>query len=521
MVTAPVGNSSATIDEERQVCIAFAVGWQVAELYYAPVAEASRQPHNETGLVRVSNLGPADVERLRLEQIREGLQKLDAAANEAVPLIDASLARTSGVVPETRAEELHEAVLIDLTASDFRLGKAYSIGCALATTTMVPRFPRTTKDPRPIYQEQFDPKQLQDVYGWIADLKTVLPNHAAYATSWSLQQWQWWVSRADPEEDWDQVDLTLRRQGQQWRALLSGERQPKDLLTAMSYVDAAKGLSARLGRTIGAFVSRYKGFVFGSLLLLGALVGGLSYWASQGENAKATWAGITAVVGLIGGWRGVSGTLGRSLGTAEEPLWDAELDGVIAQRVVLLPPGAAIVPPLPEEVGVLQGDAQPHPLWVDPDSLDVGVTGHNYNKAIRLRGGTPPYRIKLKRSYSKLRNHFPLGYRRLPPGFHLTASDEGRVGIRRLAPRRSLLRKSGDIPVADESGMVSTLWVSGISTRSRQHTVRVHVSDSSTPKQYARRHLLIDIRSPKTNTVEETSASGQGGFSYSDRESDD
>jgi hypothetical protein len=169
---------------------------------------------------------------------------------------------------------------------------------------------------------------------------------------------------------------------------------------------------------------------------------------------------------------------------------------VVAEQIVHLPPGAAVIPQTPEDVGILEGDVQPHPLFIEPDSLKEGAVETPFAGTILVSGGIPPYRVKLKRSfrlsYGSLRP-------RLPRGFHLKKPKAG-VKPKNPGPRS----KPEDANAAAQNGAlarvptirVPTLQVEGQSLRAIRRTLRVYVSDASTPKQRARRQLILDIRGP-------------------------
>src|SRR4029453_13512495 len=74
-----------------------------------------------------------------------------------------------------------------LTAADFRLGKAYGLGRALAQTALLPdaKHPET-------FQQTFARFRLDNLLGWLADLRSAFPPHAAEAVSGSLQAWAAW-----------------------------------------------------------------------------------------------------------------------------------------------------------------------------------------------------------------------------------------------------------------------------------------------------------------------------------------
>lgn len=356
--------------ERTTVTIAFATGWHMAELYHSPVPTTIGAPARGY-LVGISKLTVAQRFALHLAQVEVGvtgllpgdplLQRLsELAARPPVP--DDDRGAVSG-----RIANLHEDLLVRLCAVDATSGKAYGLGRALAETVLLPRLAEIPAqddaklpDPDTVYKAQFDPDRLANLYGWLADLKSLLPDHSAYAVSWSLQQWAQWVNGTAHPTAEKSARARLRRQGEQWRALLSAERQGKDLLTALDYVDAAKGLSAGLGRAIGAFVSRYRGtVVLGATAILGVL-GGLVAAAVMTDDLTYLWGGVTALLGAAGGWRGLSGTLGKGLRTVEPFLWESELDRAIADQIVLLPDTAVQTSQPPDSIGLLKADKSNH-----------------------------------------------------------------------------------------------------------------------------------------------------------------
>jgi hypothetical protein len=358
------------IDPASTVPIAFAVGWQMAELFHGSIAteEPTKPTKPPEDLPGLSRLHPLQINLLHLEQVGRGLADLlgsdVSAVAGAVDAVRQSLPAATGHEAETEVKiaALHELALTALTVADFRLGKAYGLGRALAETALLPCMAEPM-DRVSVYRDKLRPGRLQNLYQWLADLKTALPDHASYVVSWSLRQWENWM--VDPRiagttVDWNAdghgINSAMRRQGKQWRAILSGERDCRDWLTAFSYVDAAKGLSSELGRTVGAFVSRYKGTVAVFVVGLVAIAGGIAFAAVISGNAKWLWAEITAVVGAVGGWKGISGTLGRGLKAVEEPLWQSELDAVIASKVMFLPKGAMVAKQFSNQVGLLPAD---------------------------------------------------------------------------------------------------------------------------------------------------------------------
>jgi len=342
----------------EQVPQAFALGWQMAELYNSPVPPANTPSPAApdplpTHLPGLSHLRDITIVKLHLDQVDAGVTNiLGHSLNEVTAARDA-LANDRDQF-RARIFDLHTALLTALTVDDFRLGKAYGLGRALAETALLPM--ASDQDRPAVFKEKFGLHRLGNIFRWLADLKTPLPDHAAYAVSKTLHEWAEWVAKAEPERLDTSINPFLRRQSEQWRSLLSGERLAVDLLTANDYVEAGKELSSRLGHTIGAYISHYWKIIVSVLLVILVIVGGIVAATIASGNSKWLWAGLTAVVGAIGGWKGVTATLGKAMKVVEPPLWESELDAAIGNRVLFLPTGPPRTSSLTDDVGLLVAD---------------------------------------------------------------------------------------------------------------------------------------------------------------------
>ena len=258
---------------------------------------------------------------------------------------------------------LHSSLLSTLTAADFRLGKAYGLGRALAETALLSR----AEDPA-TFDDSFHPFRLRRLETWLSDLKSAFPDHASEGVRGSLRVWAMWVRkptieiwstpdgkvvetrRLDPTSAGDRrrVNRAIRRQGQVWRSMLSGEKLGVDLLSTEHYIQAAEHLIDRLGDLVGRFVKRYRYWVAGAVVLVAALLVGAVVLSRSAAVATA----VAAVAGTVGlSWKGVGGTLGKALARAERPLWDAQLDASIAIAATRLP----------QQVRRSAGDTKPDP----------------------------------------------------------------------------------------------------------------------------------------------------------------
>jgi hypothetical protein len=102
---------------------------------------------------------------------------------------------------------LHVDLLVGLTAADFRLGKAYGLGRALADTC-APSHGQSVDELRKSVRSHLDPHRALVLVGWLDDLKTVLPDHAGQSVSDSLQRWIRWGEEAGLD---DATEKEVRR----------------------------------------------------------------------------------------------------------------------------------------------------------------------------------------------------------------------------------------------------------------------------------------------------------------------
>ena len=346
------------------VVAAFVLGWHVAELFHANVpGTAQRRPTNVDRLTGIGELDPLSRARLLLAQVRvdlavawrfgrSGPERPDTGPVQA--LLEADV-RQPGQL-RVAVAELHRQLLMALTAADFRLGKAYGLGRALAQTALLP----DAKQPE-TFRRTFARFRLDNLLGWLGDLRSAFPPHAAEAVSGSLQAWAAWsdaptLGRAvdDPgpalarrprrptarSVDWsaapdrESVTRALHRQGQLWRAVLSGERDGLDLLSTDDYLWAADQLLGHLRRLTVRFLRR---FWLTTTAVAAILVAALVVVVVV-RAAPATIAAVLAAAGAIGiTWKGAASGLGRVLAQAQRPLWDSELDVAVANAVTWLP----------------------------------------------------------------------------------------------------------------------------------------------------------------------------------------
>ncbi|MBV9166021.1 MAG: hypothetical protein JO321_04450 [Solirubrobacterales bacterium] len=310
---------------DPRVSTAFALGWQMAELYRPDARRrASPRPGHLPGL---SSLTAAEWRDIGLDQLQAGLAKLRGSIEDVgleVPKVDAlrtTLAKLADPIERGKSiRAFHVNLLCTLIAADYRLGKSYGLGRALADTTREP----------PDYKAELDTGRVNTLCAWVRDLDTAFPPHSARAVADSLEAWSEWAKDRPGGDPGDPTVRKLRAQGRLWRSMLSGEKRATDMLETLDFVHAAEGMVQRTGRLVRDFLKHYGWLV---ALIVALFLGGVAAMAVFG-NPAAIASGAAAVIASIGiSWKGVGSSLGRGLARVEDPLWGAELDDVIYSRI--------------------------------------------------------------------------------------------------------------------------------------------------------------------------------------------
>ena len=156
----------------------------------------------------------------------------------------------------------------------------------------------------------------------------MLPPHAAHPVAQSLEAWSRWTQ--EQSGDGGDTQHKLPAQGRLWRSLLSGEKEPTEVLEIGDYLSAGEGMLQRNGELAGEFLRHYWRLVSIAIVLLG-----LGIWLIVGPGSGLA-AGLGAAtiftsVGLT--WKGLGTSLGKAGAHVEEPLWQAELDQAIYERI--------------------------------------------------------------------------------------------------------------------------------------------------------------------------------------------
>jgi hypothetical protein len=332
---------------DRGVCDAVALGWQVAQLFHSPVYRgAATDPERARRLAQLPGRAqfPGASQSAWLgEQIQSQALALLTTPPQAVrdALSDVlTLLTDPGRNREATLDAvftLHCRLLQALTVADFRLGKAYGLGRAMAETAILPADASTDKNREQQFTSMLEAGRVITVKDWLADLKSLLPDHVAYAVSRSLQDWQEWAAGNSAAGEsaagnWNPARSAMRVQGRIWRELLTGEKAAQDILSMSDYLAtgrrAATRVITRLWWAIALAIVLIPVVIFvGSHLHaippLVRLAGGIAWLAA----AASIWL------------KGAAALVGPGLVHAQGWLWQTELDGAVAAAATRLPPG--------------------------------------------------------------------------------------------------------------------------------------------------------------------------------------
>jgi hypothetical protein len=345
---------------DPNVSAAFALGWHMSELYERHLPADKRKPVDLPGLGDLRKQRPL---ALVINQVEVGVRALEGLVTEAG--LDPIVLTDVKVLSERKTDAdpvlaTHARLLTELTATDPRIGKAYGLGRALADSCQEP-------NDLDGLRKALSPYRIANLLRWLDDLASALPAHAAHSVATSLGRWRdalyppndgrvqismnplktwrsWQERRRRPKalattgaEKVDETVKALRRQGELWRALLSGEKQGQDMLEVDNYLDAGRQLLSQTAAIVRGLIRRMPLLASAVAVLVG---GGI--WLLSKGNSGHWVAGATSVLAGLGlTWKGLGSAFGQLAGKLEQPLWGAVLDDAIADAITLLPDNTA------------------------------------------------------------------------------------------------------------------------------------------------------------------------------------
>jgi hypothetical protein len=299
------------------------------------------RPTARVPLPTVNELGRGDRVELAIEQLEALMTKQLVEAlkppKDQSP-ITAGEVRTAwkeAAPPFTRfrqtLESLHVRVLTRLSVADRRLGSAYSLGRSLSDTCWLP------KD-KGDFDRFFNKYRLARVKGWLTNLgPSAIPALSTEAVSQGLDHWAAWVA-VNGSSDWttqlETVRYAARAQGDQWRALLAGDKDPRQYLTPESYVQAGEAALRRAGRIVWRVVAHFWVPLLAVLLAMG---GALYLAISFASGSAKFWSSLVSLVAGLGvTGKSVQASARQLASDAGRPLLDlAEADAIGWNATVL------------------------------------------------------------------------------------------------------------------------------------------------------------------------------------------
>jgi hypothetical protein len=314
-------------DPDWRVSEAFALGWQMSEIY-RPDAPEQAPPIQAGDLPDLSQLSSSDWDEIGLYQLQAGISKLSEAiivAGLTVPDAERFSARLRPLTGEDRTDALkrfHIDLLATFTAADFRLGKAYGLGRALADAT---RFPVN-------YHVELQSSRVSVLTAWIRDLASAFPPHASRSVADSIERWGAWAANTPQAGEATEAKILphLQPQGRVWRSLLSGEKRSVDTLAQIDYLTAGEISLKNAGSLARRFLRHY---AWACLAALALLVAGIVVILVAGNPAGIVSGAVAILAGLGFGWKTIGTSLGAAATRVEAPLWGAALDEVIYERI--------------------------------------------------------------------------------------------------------------------------------------------------------------------------------------------
>jgi hypothetical protein len=354
-----------------EVRAAFRLGWSMGLLYTRRVPDKP-QPRGQAPvrLPGMSDLRQGESIDCDLAAIAASIGALSrgtADTGVALPSVaDAQMCFAKigedGAVERFRLAlfELHVGLLRSLTAAGPRLGDAYDLGRALAELSrlpagrqldrLAPQLTRRLRQPSgdgaaPVpptvpelhtawLRERFGRHRISSLCARLADLSSALPDHTGGAVASSLELFGRQVrdaTRSAPAAlNWDRTTTTLERQGRLWRSLLTGDKSIHDVLKPQDYVTIARCWFATSKALLWAYLKHFWWLALVVALLLLIAVAA----AALGSSAGGAVAGVAAALSALGlGARSTQATLGRVAGELSRPLWDGEVEAVLAQTI--------------------------------------------------------------------------------------------------------------------------------------------------------------------------------------------
>jgi hypothetical protein len=329
------------------VCLAVGLGWRLAELYDSKRLPGPRSSQGAAPLPpHLPGFGEMSAHEKACAvaaHVSADLSSLGAALGTEMPGAEGVLA-VLGTAGHER-DDVRRAVLdlyVDirdrLAGSSPAAALGFGLGRMLADTVLLP-----TPDEPHLLGDQFSKYRLANAFAWLDDLDARLPAHSAAAARASLGAWEQWVAgRRRPDGTIDPVKVgrpairALRRQGELWRRLLTGEQSADQLLDGRAYVGATASLLENSRRIAFRYLLRWSWAIVLTAGAAAATVWTAVTYAPAGTDRMA--AVLVSGAGFLGvSWAGIRATLGTALRQAEGAIWESEVVAAIGKAATIIP----------------------------------------------------------------------------------------------------------------------------------------------------------------------------------------
>jgi hypothetical protein len=285
-------------------------------------------------------LGPLDEAGLlqqRVLAVQSALHRIRPVASDSgleMPTADDLIAlgpRLAGVDGCQSVTTLHQHLIQVLSAASPPVGNAYQLGNALtalcgATAQGAGGFASAVHDGR-----------IDAIRNLVNSLRSILPPHAGQGVRGALNNWEDWLA-AGNDANGPEVALALHTQGDQWFAMLAGQKAAVDLLTIDNYVDAGEALLKQYRKLAQRFAAQWWPYLVAGLVIAVAIVGLLFRYGHGDTKGLGTIATLLASLGVTA--KAATATLEKTAASVEDSLWQAELDNAIILAATGLPQGA-------------------------------------------------------------------------------------------------------------------------------------------------------------------------------------
>ena len=324
------------VSDSKVVCAAFSAGWSISQLH-GPIL-GKKGTAETSDLPTINELSGDDRLKLSFRELDkflrndlQGVLGTDQASQDISELIEGL--DDARVVDELRNDiaRLHCSLLEALVVAGHNYGTAYMLGRSLSDTCSLVTSIESLLS-------EFNRYRIANIQGWLSDTAAVFPEFSARVVSISLDKWVDWASE-NANLQWEiektHVERALRIQGEHWRAILSGDRDPRSLLSTDGYIAAAEIALGRAELILRRVAARF----WIPLVVALSLTAAAAYVSiTYGAGTAKVWAfAVSVATGLGVTGKGMQVAAKRLVVNAGESLFSTSEEEVISAEILWLP----------------------------------------------------------------------------------------------------------------------------------------------------------------------------------------